>query len=160
MASSREILINLFFYFLFPQLQSVLIWHVLYAMVRGKYQQAAHIQHRHFWYLLVLLPSGSFPLTPFPQACCACVWIGPPRPVAYVPFDFLGKHDFLNHLKSIPFSSSFILFVHCDLLVKCLSSKLCCMGFLSQRRAVCIRILTWTFCCPCVTSHHTNGKAG
>lgn len=58
MASSREILINLFFYFLFPQLQSVLIWHVLYAMVRGKYQQAAHIQHRHFWYLLVLWPSG------------------------------------------------------------------------------------------------------
>lgn len=58
MASSREILINLFFYFLFPQLQSVLIWHVLYAMVRGKYQQAAHTQHRHFWYLLVLLPGG------------------------------------------------------------------------------------------------------
>lgn len=58
MASSREILINLFFYFLFPQLQSVLIWHVLYAMVRGKYQQAAYIQHRHFWYLLVLLPGG------------------------------------------------------------------------------------------------------
>lgn len=47
MASSREILINVFFYFLFPQLQSVLIWHVLYAMVRGKYQQAAHAQHRH-----------------------------------------------------------------------------------------------------------------
>ena len=29
MASSQKILVNMFFYFLFPQLQSVLIWHVL-----------------------------------------------------------------------------------------------------------------------------------
>lgn len=140
MAYSQKILINIFFYFLFPQLQSVLIWHVLYAMVRGKYQQAAHI--RHFWYLLVPLPWW-FPLTQFSQACCACVCICPQGQVAYVHFDFLGNMASWIIYKAFPL----VLHLYCLYIVIHLSLVPSCVVWVSlgQLSADCIRMLTWTF---------------
>lgn len=89
--------INLFFYLLFPHLQSVLIWHVLHAMFSGKYP--AGDTH------MAQLPGLLFRQLPLRlsflllwQACCAFIQIYPQWLAAYVYFYLLGKHDLLKHL--------------------------------------------------------------
>lgn len=128
LASSREILINLFFYFLFPQLQSVLIWHVLYAMVRGKYQQAAHIQHRHFWYLLVLFLGGFHSHSSHRHAVLV---FGLVLRSSWLSSFWLFRETWLleSFYKAFPLALHLYCLYIVIHLLNVISSKLCCMGF-------------------------------